>query len=80
MEPNRSESQPCAQVVSEDPAGQRPRAHREKRQFTGFLDDTIDRLTTRAEAELGAAEARRDWCLLAILRAAHRAQTSDPRR
>ena len=80
MEPIRSESQPCAQAVSEEPAGQRPRTHRDKRQFTGSQDETIDRLIIRAEAELGATETRPEWHLFAILRAAYRAKTSDPRR
>lgn len=80
MAPTESESPPCAQAVSEDSIGQRPRTHCEKRQFTGSLDETIDRLIIRAEAELGATETRPEWRLFAILRAAYRAQTSEPRR
>jgi hypothetical protein len=80
MEPNVSESPPRAQAVSEEPVGQSPRTQSEKRQFTGSLDETIDRLIIRADAELGVTEARPEWRLFAILRAAYRAKTSDPRR
>lgn len=46
----------------------------------GPQTETLDRLLGRTEAELCAAKTRQGWSLFAILRAAYRARTSDPKR
>ena len=49
-------------------------------QYLGPQAETLDRLLSRTEAELGAAMTRRSLSLYAILRANYRARTSDPKR
>jgi predicted nucleotidyltransferase len=46
----------------------------------GPQTETLDRLLGRTETELCAAKTRESWSLFAILRAAYRARTSDPKR
>jgi len=75
-----SDNRPCSHTPAEDSAAQQPRAHSDTSQFMGPQDETLDRLLGRTEAELGAAKKRSGWTLLAVLRAAYRARTSDPKR
>jgi hypothetical protein len=39
--------------------------------------ETLDRLLGRTEAELGAAQNRRGWSMLSVLRAAYQTWASD---
>lgn len=75
-----SENRPCSRKPAEESAVQQPKARSDTSQFMGPQDETLDRLMGRTEAELGEAKERRGWSLLAVLRAAYRARTSDPKR
>ena len=46
--------------------------------FMGPQAETLDRLLGRTEAELGAAQNRRGWSLLSVLRAAYQTWAFDP--
>ena len=75
-----SDNRPCSRTPAAESAVPQPRARGDTSQFMGPQDETLDRLMGRTEAELGAAKKRSGWTLLAVLRAAYRARTSDPKR
>jgi hypothetical protein len=74
-----SDNRPCS-TPAEESVVQQPRPSSDTSQFMGPQDETLDRLMGRTEAELGEAKKRSGWSLLAVLRAAYRARTSDSKR
>ena len=46
-------------------------------QFMGPQAETLDRLLGRTDAKLGAAQNRRGWSMLSVLRAAYQTWASD---
>jgi hypothetical protein len=75
-----SDSEPSGQTSAAETAAGRVSDRNGTSQLMGPQTETLDRLLGRTETELCAAKTRESWSLFAILRAAYRARTSDPKR
>ena len=72
-----SDGRPSGQTLDDTAAAQEMSGRGDTIQFMGPQAETLDRLLGRTEAELGAAQNRRGWSMLSVLRAAYQTWPSD---